>query len=138
MIPTNWDAWVLYDRDCGFCSRWVEFWKPTLEKRCITIAGLQEPWVIEQLRRAPSDLLADILMLRATGEIVSGADVYLQVWRRIWWAWLLYGAFSLPGLNRILRRGYRWFNRSRYGVSRVCRLEVSEPATRDASISKSR
>lgn len=30
--------------------------------------------------------------------------------------------FSLPGFNWVLWRGYRWFNRHRYRVSRHCRL----------------
>jgi predicted DCC family thiol-disulfide oxidoreductase YuxK len=121
--PGAWDAWVFYDGQCGFCSSWVEFWRPVLERKRITIAALQESWVIERLHLpSGSDLLADILLLSATGKLVSGADVYLQVTRRIWWAWPFYALFSLPGLNWLLHMGYRWFNRNRYRVSRACSL----------------
>lgn len=119
---SDWDAWVLYDGECGFCSSWVEFWRPTLEQRRITIAALQEPWVIERLHVPISGLLADILLLTSSGNLISGADVYLQVARRIWWAWPFYALFSLPGFNWLLHVGYRWFNRNRYRVSRACRL----------------
>lgn len=117
-----WDAWVLYDGECGFCSGWVEFWKPVLERRRITIAALQEPWIIERLHMQLTDLLADILLLYPCGELVSGADVYLQVTRRIWWVWPFYALFSLPGFNWLLHIGYQWFNRNRYRISRACRL----------------
>jgi predicted DCC family thiol-disulfide oxidoreductase YuxK len=119
----NWEAWVLYDGDCGFCSRWVGFWRPTLERRGITIAALQEPWVVERLQLPISNLLADIVLLSRSGALVSGANVYLQVTRRIWWAWPFYAVFSLPGFNRLIHIGYRWFARNRYCVSRACRLD---------------
>lgn len=123
----DWEAWVLYDGDCGFCSRWVGFWRPTLERRAITIAALQEPWVVERLQLPISNLLADIVLLPRSGALVSGADVYLQVTRRIWWAWPFYAVFSLPGFNRLIHIGYRWFARNRYCVSRTCRLDQPEP-----------
>lgn len=129
----DWDAWVLYDGECGFCSNWVEFWRPTLERRRITISALQEPWVVERLHLPGTDLLADILLLSASGKLVSGADVYLQVTRRIWWAWLFYALFSLPGFNWLLHIGYRWFNRNRYRVSRACRLAHGRSATNRSS-----
>ena len=119
----DWEAWVLYDGDCGFCSRWVGFWRPTLERRGITIATLREPWVVERLELPISNLLADIVLLSRSGNLVSGADVYLQVTRRIWWAWPFYAVFRLPGFNRLIHIGYQWFARNRYCVSRACRLD---------------
>jgi predicted DCC family thiol-disulfide oxidoreductase YuxK len=119
----DWEGWVLYDGDCGFCSRWVQFWRLTLERRGITISALQEPWVSERLRRPVSELLSDILLLWRSGEVISGADVYLQITRRIWWAWPFYAVFSLPGFNRLIHAGYRWFARNRYCVSHACRLD---------------
>jgi predicted DCC family thiol-disulfide oxidoreductase YuxK len=120
---SDYDSWVLYDGDCGFCSRWVEFWKPTLERRRISIAALQEPWVVERLHLPTANLLADIVLLSRSGTLVSGADVYLQVTRRIWWAWPLYRIFSLPGFNWLIHRGYRWFAQNRYCISHACKLD---------------
>jgi predicted DCC family thiol-disulfide oxidoreductase YuxK len=115
-------SWVLYDDQCGFCSRWVQFWGPTLAKRRIGIAGLQEPWVRELLHLGPEELLSDIRLSTQKGEMYSGSDVYLQVTRRIWWAWPFYAVFSLPGFNKLLQIGYRWFARNRYCVSHICKL----------------
>jgi hypothetical protein len=56
------------------------------------------------------------------GALQSGADAYLYVARRIWWAWPFYAIFSLPGFNSVLWWGYRNFNRNRYRISRHCAL----------------
>lgn len=113
---------VLYDGQCGFCSRWVKIWARTLAKRGFHIASLDEAWVAGRLKMPHEELLTDIRLLTADGELISGANVYLYVMRRIWWAWPLYAIFSLPGLNRLIHAGYRWFARNRYCVSHACRL----------------
>jgi predicted DCC family thiol-disulfide oxidoreductase YuxK len=117
---------VLYDGACGFCSRWVGFWEPTLRRLGFHVAALQVPWVAERLGADPAQLLSDIRLLTPDGKLVSGANVYLYVARRIWWMTPFWALFSLPGLNRLLHVGYRWFARNRYCVSGACRLE-SQP-----------
>jgi predicted DCC family thiol-disulfide oxidoreductase YuxK len=113
---------VLYDGQCGFCSRWVRYWAGTLERQGFAIASLDERWVAEKINTPREELLTDIRLLTADGQLISGADVYLYVTRRIWWAWPFYAFFSLPGLNRLIHLGYRWFARNRYHVSHACRL----------------
>ena len=115
---------VLYDGQCGFCSRWVKFWAGTLGRRGFGIASLDEPWVADRLKMPREELLTDIRLLTVSGELISGADVYLYVTRRIWWAWPFYAIFSLPGFNRLIHVGYRWFARNRYCVSHACRLQA--------------
>ena len=114
---------VLYDGQCGFCSRWVKYWAGTLGRHGFEIALLDEPWVAEKLSMPHAELVTDIRLLTAERELVSGADVYLHVTRRIWWAWPFYAIFSLPLFNRLIHVGYRWFARNRYCVSRSCKLE---------------
>jgi predicted DCC family thiol-disulfide oxidoreductase YuxK len=111
---------ILYDGHCGFCSRWVNFWRPTLAHHGFNIAALEEPWVVEKLRMSYEELVADIRLLTASGELISGADVYLYVARRIRWAWPFYAIFSLPGFHRLIHAAYRAFARNRYHIS--CRL----------------
>ena len=113
---------VLYDGQCGFCSRWVKYWAGTLARSGFGIASLDEPWVAERLRMPQEELLADIRLLTAGDQLISGADVYLYVTRRIWWAWPFYAIFSLPGFNRLIHVGYRRFARNRYCVSHACKL----------------
>jgi predicted DCC family thiol-disulfide oxidoreductase YuxK len=114
---------VLYDGQCGFCSRWAKSWAQTLVQRGFQIASLDEPWVAEKIKMPHEELVTDIRLLTADGQLISGADVYLYVTRRIWWAWPFYAIFSLPGFNWLIHFGYRWFARNRYLVSRTCKLQ---------------
>jgi predicted DCC family thiol-disulfide oxidoreductase YuxK len=115
-------GWVLYDGRCGFCSRWVKFWAPTLARRGFNTTALEETWVSEKLTMPYEELVTDIRLLTASGDLISGANVYLYVMRRIWWAWPFYAVFSLPGFNRLIHLGYRWFARNRHHISHACRL----------------
>jgi predicted DCC family thiol-disulfide oxidoreductase YuxK len=121
--PTK--GWVLYDGECGFCSRWLAFWQPVLAKHGFDSVALQEPWVTKRLQVPTDELLYDIRLLTRQGELVSGANVYLQVTKRVWWASPLYAAFSLPGFNWLIHTCYRWFARNRYCVSGACRLHTT-------------
>lgn len=121
-------ACILYDASCGFCSRWVQFWGPTLSRLGLAIAPLQEPWVAKALNLQPAELLNDIRLLTSDGQLLSGADVYLYATRRIWWAWPFYAIFSLPGFDRLLHAGYRCFARNRYRFSHTCGLQTPKPA----------
>jgi predicted DCC family thiol-disulfide oxidoreductase YuxK len=116
------EGWILYDGGCGFCFRWVHFWQKVVEMRGFAIKDLQSASAGGLLQVAADKLLDDIRVLTRDGRLESGADAYLYVARRIWWAWPLYAVFSLPGFNWILWRGYKWFNRNRYRISRHCPL----------------
>ena len=115
-------GWVLYDADCGVCSRWTASWTPTLERLGLTIAPLQSPWVSDRTGIALSDLLSDVRLLENNGSLISGADVYRYVLRRIWWAYPLYLLSTAPGLSRAFDWIYRTFARHRMRVSAGCRL----------------
>lgn len=80
-------GYVLYDGCCGFCYRWVHLWKGVIERRGFALKDLQSAWADGSLPIKQNRLLDDILVLTRSGEIVSGADAYLYVTRRIWWAW---------------------------------------------------
>jgi predicted DCC family thiol-disulfide oxidoreductase YuxK len=121
---------VLYDGQCGFCSRWVRFWAGTLERCGFTIASLDEPWVKQKLNISREELLSDIRLLTPDGQLISGANVYLFVTRKIWWAWPFYALFSLPGFNRLIHFCYRWFAQNRYHISSTCRLPSAQASSR--------
>jgi predicted DCC family thiol-disulfide oxidoreductase YuxK len=115
-------GWILYDGACGFCSRWVHFWKKTVEHRGFALKDLQSAHTEGMLEIPPERLLDDILILTPQNNLERGADAYLFVARQIWWAWPFYAFFSLPGLYWILWQGYRGFYRNRYLVSHHCSL----------------
>jgi predicted DCC family thiol-disulfide oxidoreductase YuxK len=121
LIPPR-RGWILYDGQCGFCSRWVHFWEKTVEPRGFALKDLQSAHAEGMLEMPPENLLEDILILTRQNKFERGADAYLFVARQIWWAWPFYALFSLPGFHWILWQGYGWFNRNRYLVSRHCPL----------------
>lgn len=115
-------GWILYDGQCGFCFRWVHLWQRVIERRGFALKDLQTASADGSLEIAPENLLDDLLILTPSGKLETGADAYLFVARPIWWGWPFYALFSLPGFNWIFWRGYRWFNRNRYRISRHCPL----------------
>ena len=117
-------GWVLYDGNCGFCSRWVPFWGRTLAKRGFRIAPLQDDWVAYKFGVSEDELIADFRLLLASGEKIAGADVYRYLMRRIWWATPIYLISTFPLLRRLFDAGYRAFADNRYWISRTCHLPV--------------
>ena len=106
----------------GFCYWWVHFWEKVVERRDFVLKELESAQADGSLRVSRQNLLDDILVLTPTVKLEAGANAYLFVARQIWWAWPFYSIFRLPGFNWLLWRGYRWFNRNRYRISRHCQL----------------
>jgi predicted DCC family thiol-disulfide oxidoreductase YuxK len=125
-------GWVLYDGACGVCSRWVPFWTPTLRRIGLDVAPLQATWVGERTGLTPDQLVQDLRLLHADGQLTSGAAVYRYVMRRRWWAWPLYLMSILPIGRQIFDWGYRTFARHRMQVSDVCGLAPSDSRAPDA------
>jgi predicted DCC family thiol-disulfide oxidoreductase YuxK len=119
-IPSE-AGWVLYDGDCALCTRSVRFWYPTLRRRGFQVDALQADWAPHALGLTREETLRDVRLLTTTGETYAGANVYLYVARRIWWAWPFAVLFSLPGFNWLIRAGYRWLAANRHCVSGYCR-----------------
>ncbi len=113
-------GWVLYDGDCAFCVRWMRFWSPVLRRRGFAVDTLQADWVPDALGMTRDEIERDIRLLTAEGESYAGADVYLYLARRIWWAWPFGVLFSLPGFKTLLWSGYRWFRANRHCISGFC------------------
>jgi predicted DCC family thiol-disulfide oxidoreductase YuxK len=77
---------LLYDGGSGFCFRWVHFWEKVIERRGFSLKDLQSAWEDGSLKSSQEKLLDDILVLTRDGNLVSGANAYLFMARRIWWA----------------------------------------------------
>ena len=109
-------GWVLYDDACGFCRRWVPFWRVALRMRGFDIAPLQSEWARQRLNASDGEL--DLTLLLVGGRQVRGPDVYRYVMRRIWWAYPCYLLSCAPLLRRVFDRAYRAFavNRRRCSI----------------------
>lgn len=115
-------GWILYDGSCGFCCWWVPFWGGVLARHGFGMAELQAHWVQERIPGPPDALLRDIRLLSLAGKCISGADVYREVMRHVWWLTPFYWITILPLGRQLFDLGYKLFNKNRYRVSRVCRL----------------
>ncbi len=111
---------MLYDGDCGVCSRWVTSWGPALQRRGFAIAPLQSPWVQERTGLPAAHLLSDIRLLRLNGELLQGPEVYRYMLRRIWWGYPLYLLSTVPGFSHVFDWTYRTFARHRTLISSRC------------------
>ena len=115
-------GWILYDGSCGFCSKWVPFWSSTLARQGLGFAPLQADWIRERLALPEQELIEDLRLLLATGELISGPEVYRHVMRHAWCLWPFYLVSVTPILRRIFDWSYRTFADHRYEVSAACRL----------------
>jgi predicted DCC family thiol-disulfide oxidoreductase YuxK len=116
-------GWVFFDRDCRVCTSLARRFRRTLEARGFGLAALQDPRVQSLLALPPDqDLLREMRVATANGELYGGAQAIVYLARQIWWAWPLYAAAKFPGVLRILEAGYRWFADHRTCASGVCSL----------------
>jgi predicted DCC family thiol-disulfide oxidoreductase YuxK len=113
-------GWVLFDRDCRVCSIFARRFRRTLESRGFGLAALQDPRVQALLDLPKSELLREMRVLAADGNIFGGASGIVYLARQIWWAWPLYAASHVPGVKHLLDAGYRWFADHRTCVSGQC------------------
>ncbi|NDC39717.1 MAG: DUF393 domain-containing protein [Proteobacteria bacterium] len=115
-------GWVLYDDDCGVCRWLAEHAKGMLARRGFALAALQEDWVAPELGLPASQVAVDFRLLCVDGRRFAGADVYRQIFKRIWWCWPLYLFSVVPGLAQIFNWAYATFRDNRGRLSKSCGL----------------
>ncbi len=123
-------GWLLYDGSCGFCDRWVHFWQPILRRRGYDVAPLQSELARERVSLPDGDLMRDLRLLLADGQVVEGAAAYRFLMRRIFWTYPLYVISILPVFSSIFNWAYRCFADHRHRVSKACRLSPRQSADR--------
>jgi predicted DCC family thiol-disulfide oxidoreductase YuxK len=101
-------GWLFFDAECVFCTRCARWVAPILEHRGLAVAPLQDPRVGALLRVSRQDLLRELRFLLPNGQQYGGADAVLAVAREIWWGQPLVWMAHLPGMRKLLHRGYRW------------------------------
>ena len=101
------EAWVLYDGSCPLCIRLAERFRGRLERAGFRLAPLQTPWVRQRLGLPEEQLLSEMRVLTATGEVLGGAEGVVHLIRAIWWLWPLRLASRLPFGMKLLRWVYR-------------------------------
>jgi predicted DCC family thiol-disulfide oxidoreductase YuxK len=128
--PAEPRGYVFYDAACGFCSWWIPYWRPVIRRAGFDVAALQSAFARARTGREGADVNRDILLWLRDGTIIAGADAYIYGMRQVWWSRPVGYVLGWPGFRQLTWMFYRWFNRSRFFVSRVCGLPPEDPAPR--------
>lgn len=114
---------LIYDGDCGFCTRSVR-WVERLPVRLRIV-----PWQeadLAALRITEARARHEVLLVDPTGHVSGGADAVAQVLKHCRVPWSLMGsAMSAPGVRFAAERGYRWVADNRHrlpGATPACQL----------------
>src|SRR5215813_4748224 len=99
-------GWLFYDRDCEFCTRTAMWVAPSLAKRGIALAPLQDPRVGELLGLSEEELLFEMRLLMSDGRQYGGARAAVALGREVWWLRPFVWFAKVPGGMRALDAGY--------------------------------
>src|ERR1700686_5902687 len=80
-------GWVFFDRDCSICTSLARRFRRTFEKRGFGLAALQDPRVAALLALPPDQLLREMRVVTAEGQIHGGAKAIAYLVKQVWWAW---------------------------------------------------
>ncbi len=125
-------GWVFYDGRCSMCAGIIGRLRRTLIRRGFLLAPLQRGWVQERLGLGPEELLDEMRVLTADGEILGGAEAAIYLARHIWWGRPLAMLARVPGALSVMRRLYRLIARRRYRFRGVC-PHASSPDVPDST-----
>jgi hypothetical protein len=109
-----------------------------LAKVGIAVEPLQSAWVADTIQLPAEEVVEDIRLILADGTLRTGANVYVDLLKRMRWTRPLGIIMGLPGIRSVTWGFYRLINRNRFMVSRVCRLEPYATARNTSSSSQGR
>jgi predicted DCC family thiol-disulfide oxidoreductase YuxK len=115
--------WVLYDGACLLCIGPAARFAPMLHRHHFNLAPLQTPWVQQRLGLKPNEPLHEMKLLAADGQIYGGAEAFVQITRRIWWAWPLFAMAQIPGAMILLRAIYHIIAANRHCMNGTCAVK---------------
>ena len=113
---------VFYDGGCAFCTGWARRFEQTLRHAGFALTTLQSEDVGTDL--------TEMVVLTPDGRRFGGADGVVQIARRVWWAWPLFGFAQSPGALPLLRAGYRRLAANRHCLGGDCEMRNPKLAHR--------
>ena len=123
-------GWVFFDADCPFCTRIARRMRPVLEPRGFGLAALQDPRAQALLSLSGAELLQEMRLLTSDGRQYGGAAAFVEIARRVWWAWPLYALSCVPGMRSLMRAIYRKVAARRSCAAGTCRQPAVGQGTR--------
>jgi len=101
-------GWILYDGDCPSCAASARRFDQIFRRRGFLFLPLQTNWIMKRLDLEPGAPLEEMRVLTADGRDIGGADAVIFLARQIWWGRPFAALAQLPGMHKLLDRGYRW------------------------------
>jgi predicted DCC family thiol-disulfide oxidoreductase YuxK len=101
-------GWILYDGACQSCTASARRFDRIFRHRGFLFLPLQTEWVRQQLGLEAGAPLEEMHVLTNEGQDIAGVDAILFLARRVWWTWPVVAFAQLPGMHKLLDRGYRW------------------------------
>ncbi len=118
-------GWLFFDAECRFCTRIARWVAPSLQRRGLALAPLQDPRVGALLGLSQDELLREMRLLLSDGSHYGGADAAVALAREIWWLRPLAWVAKFPGMMDVLRSGYRQIAARRKCAATSCDLRES-------------
>jgi predicted DCC family thiol-disulfide oxidoreductase YuxK len=107
--------WILYDGQCALCTNGARRYGGILRRAGFQLATLQS-------RFGEKDF-AEMLVQTRDGKTFGGADAYIEITRRIWWAWPLFALTKIPGVTPLLHSAYRKLAANRHCFGGKCSIK---------------
>lgn len=100
-------GWLFFDAECALCTKFARWLAPSLEKRGLAVAPLQDPRVAALLGLPEEELLREMRVVLADGSHYGGGDAVVALAREIWWARPVAWIAKVPGVPPVIRAVYR-------------------------------
>lgn len=122
-------GWLFFDAECEFCTRIARLLSPTMKRRGLALAALQDPRVASLLGLRREELLLEIKFLSPDGRQYGGADAAVALAREIWWARPVVWLATIPWVINSFRSLYRWIAARRRCSAMSCRVRAASQNT---------
>jgi predicted DCC family thiol-disulfide oxidoreductase YuxK len=124
------DLTVFYDGSCPLCRAEIGYYARADEEGRLRFIDVAHSTADPACGLSRQQAMSRFHVLRADGTLVSGADAFVTVWRRLprwrWVAWLA----GAPGVKIVLEGAYRLLLRLRPTLSRMLKRFASRNETR--------
>ncbi len=123
-------GWILYDGGCPFCKASARRFDRIFRRRGFLFLPLQTEWVTQQLGLQAGAPLEEMHVLTNESQDMAGADALIFLARQIWWARPVVAFAQLPGIRKLLDRGYRWTAAHRGCDQAACEVDMRRRGSR--------
>lgn len=130
---------VFYDGDCPMCKREIDMIRRYDKLNRVVLTNLADSaFDVDDIGKPMDVLMREIHGRYADGTVITGVDVFREIYQRIGWSKLV-GFSRLPGVRWLMDCGYRYFAHWRYrsAMKRIqrqgCKVNIANDSSAKAS-----